>query len=61
MHNKGSSDSYADVFAKVIIRFRKLIIRVNKEVRNVGNQQGDHEGYANVGNVNPAKYIMKEV
>jgi hypothetical protein len=38
----------------------ELIIRVNKEERSVGNQKGDHERHANIGNINPAKYITTE-
>lgn len=61
MHNEGSFDSYKDVFAKVIIRFMKLIIRVNKEERKVGNQKADHERPVNSVNINPVKYIITEV
>jgi hypothetical protein len=39
----------------------KLIIRVNKEERSVGNQKGDHERHVNPGNINPAKYIITVV
>jgi hypothetical protein len=61
IHNKGSFDSYKDVFVKVIIRFRKIIIRVITEKRCVGNQKGDHEKHVNVGNINPTKYFIVEV
>lgn len=39
----------------------KLIMRLNKEERNVGNQKGDHERHVNPGNINPVKYIITEV
>jgi hypothetical protein len=61
LHNEGSFSSYRDVFAKVIIRFRKIVIRLIKEERSVGNHKGDQESAVNVGNINPPKNIVVEV